>query len=435
MCKKAGNNKGIPEREVSEYKFSERECSKRECTEGVHIMFLLKLFVKDYKNTDSPAVREKYGTLSGVCGLILNMLLSVLKFMVGAMTNSVAIMADAFNNLTDCLTSILTILGFRWSAKPADREHPFGHARIEYLISLAVAGIILVTGYEVMRSSINKIIHPEPLYFTVWAIVVMVFSMVVKLWMMLFNKKLGAAINSNTLIAVGLDSRNDVLISGVTLFSVLFALLTGITVDGFVGALLALVFLRSGFNVAKEALGRIIGNPNSEDMAIDIKKIARSFDGVLGVHDLVIHSYGPGRDMASLHVEVSMDMSLADAYDIVEKVGQAVLEQLGIPMVIQLTPINLADERLQHVINVIQNLVAKEYPALHPNEFRIIDTTKPVKGSSDTMPKPVIVFDLEFPLEITRDNALMLRDSITQDVVKLLPGYDCDVNIEYGYVG
>jgi len=386
-------------------------------------MLFLKLFIKDYKDTESPVVREKYGTLSGVCGIILNMLLSVLKFMVGAVTNSVAITADAFNNLTDCLTSILTILGFRWSAKPADREHPFGHARIEYLISLAVAGIILITGYEVMRSSVAKIINPESVYFTIWAVVVMVFSMVVKLWMMLFNKKLGKAINSNTLVAVSVDSRNDALINVVTLFSLIFALLTGIIVDGFVGALLALVFLRSGYRVAKEALGRIIGNPSDGSLVNRIKEIVKSHKSVLGVHDLVVHSYGPGRDMASLHVEVPMDMSLADSHDIVKEIKHAVSEQLGIPMVIQLTPINLTDERLQNIITTTQNLIAEKYSTLHPNEFRIIDA----------MPKSIIVFDLEFPLEIAKGDALVLRDSIIKEIMKLLPGYDYEINIEYSY--
>jgi len=241
---------------------------------------LMKLFIKDYRQVDSPAVREKYGILSGVCGIFLNTLLAVSKFIVGSITNSVAITADAFNNLTDCLTSLLTILGFRWSAKPADREHPFGHARIEYLISLAVAGIILVTGYEVMRSSIAKIISPEPVYFTIWAVVVMGFSMIVKLWMMLFNKKLGKAINSNTLVAVGIDSRNDTMINAVALLSLIIASFTGIALDGYVGALLALVFFWSGYKVAKEALGRIIGNPSCGDIAAQIKRIVKSYGGV-----------------------------------------------------------------------------------------------------------------------------------------------------------
>jgi len=386
-------------------------------------MLLLRLFVKDYQNTESTVVREKYGILSGVSGIILNIILSVLKFIVGAITNSVAITADAFNNLTDCLTSLLTILGFRWSAKPADREHPFGHARIEYLISLAVAGIILVTGYEVVRSSITAIINPETLYFSIWAVVVMVFSMVVKLWMMVFNKKLGKAINSNTLMAVGVDSRNDVLINAVALISLIFALITGISIDGYVGVLLGLVFLRAGYNVAKEALGRIIGNPSDGSVATKIKEIVKGHEGVLGVHDLVVHSYGPGRDMASVYVEVPMDLPLKDSHGIVKEIRHSVDKQLGIPIVIQLTPIDLGDERLRNIVGITQDFIEKEHPSLHPNEFRIIDE----------MPKPIIVFDLEFPLEIRRDKALVLRDLIAKEVRALLPEYDCDINIEYGY--
>ncbi|MCL2378538.1 MAG: cation diffusion facilitator family transporter [Defluviitaleaceae bacterium] len=386
-------------------------------------MLLLKLFIKDHTNTESPQVRKKYGLLSGICGIILNMILAALKFLIGAITNSVAITADAINNLTDCLTSLLTILGFRWAAKPADREHPFGHARIEYLISLAVAGIILVTGYEVMRSSVSKIINPEPLYFTPWAVVVLIFSMVVKCWMMVFNRKLGNSIGSNTLLAVGVDSRNDVLINAVTLASLFFTLITGFDIDGYVGALLALVFFRSGYNVAKEALGRIIGNPSDGLVAASIKETVKSQEGVLGMHDLIVHSYGPGRDMASLHVEVPMDMSLADSHAIVEKIEHAVASKLGIPTVIQLTPIDMADERLQNIIGLAQNLINKNHPLLHPNEFRI----------KDTKPKPTLVFDLEFPLEIKRSNSLVLRDSVAKDIMQILPDYDCDINIEYSY--
>ena len=383
----------------------------------------MKIFIKDYHKTDLPTVREKYGILSGVCGIILNMLLSVLKFVIGTITNSVAITADAFNNLTDCLTSLLTILGFRWSAKPADREHPFGHARIEYLISLAVAGIILLTGYEVMRSSIAMIINPEPMNFTPWAVAVLLFGMVVKFWMFLLNRKLGKAINSNTLLAVGIDSRNDVLITAATLFSLVFTLFTDFIIDGYVGALIALIFLRSGYQVAKEALGRIIGNPNCGDMANDIKKIVKSYDGVFGVHDLVIHSYGPGRDMASLHVEVPMDMSLLDSHAIIEKAGNEVLEKLGVTLIVHLDPIDTADERLQNLIELTRNLLQIDYPALHAQEFRIINS----------VPKPKLVFDLEIPHE-HKKNAFALRDSVANIIKNAAPEYDCDINIKYGYV-
>jgi len=383
----------------------------------------MRLFVKDYAQADSPAVRERCGMLSGVCGIIINIVLSASKFVIGALTNSVAITADALNNLTDCLTSLLTILGFRWSAKPADREHPFGHARIEYIISLAVAVIILVTGYEVMRSSIVMIITPEPLYFTPWAVAVLVFSMGAKYWMYLFNKNLGKQVKSDTLLAVGIDSRNDVVINIATLLSLVFTLLTDFVIDGYVGALIALVFLRSGYNVAKEALARIIGNPSDKHVAAKIKEIVKSHDGVLGIHDLVVHSYGPGRSMASIHVEIPMDMSLRDSYDMINNVRHAVFKQLEIPIVVQITPIDLADVRLQNIISLAQEVVGKRHSYLLLNEFRIIDS----------MPKPILVFDLEFPLEITRAEALIVRDSIAEEMIKILPQYDCDINIEYSY--
>jgi len=384
---------------------------------------LIKIFINDNKQADSPAVREKCGMISGICGIILNTLLSILKFLIGGITNSIAITADALNNLTDCLTSLLTILGFRWSAKPADREHPFGHARIEYLISLAIAGIILVTGYEVMRSSISMIINPEPLNFTLWAVAVIVFSMIVKYWMSRLNRKLGNLVNSDTLIAVSVDSRNDVLINITTLIALLFTLISDYVIDGYIGALIALVFLRSGYKVAKEALSRIVGNPAERDVASDIKKIIKSHKGVLGIHDLVVHSYGPGRNMASLHIEVPMDMSLADSNSIVKKIRHESSEQLGIPVIIQLDPIDLSDERLRNISNLAQSIVEKDYAFLHPNEFRIIDAP----------PKPIIVFDLEFPLAITRDKALSIRDSVADSVRRYIPGYDCCINIEYSY--
>jgi len=382
----------------------------------------MKLFIKDYKQTDTPAVREKYGILSGACCIVLNVLLSALKFAVGALTNSVAITADAFNNLTDCLTSLLTILGFRWSAKPADKEHPFGHARIEYLVSLAVAGIILVTGYEVMRGSINMIINPEPVIFTPVAVAVLVFGMAVKFWMFLFNRKLGNAINSNTLLAVGIDSRNDVLITAATLVSLLFTLFLDFVIDGYVGVLIALVFLHSGYQVAKEALDRIIGNPTEKDVADEIRKIVKGYEGILGVHDLVVHSYGPGRDMASLHVEVPLDMSLAVSHDITEKAGSEVFEKLGVKLVVHLDPIDTADERLQGMIDLTRNLLQKNYPDLHAHEFRI----------KNSMPKPILVFDLEIPYEHKKE-AFALRESIVDGIKKAAPEFGCNINIEYGY--
>jgi cation diffusion facilitator family transporter len=385
-------------------------------------MFFAKLFIKDYKDTESPAIREKYGLLSGIVGIIVNLILAVLKFVIGTVTNSVAITADAFNNLTDCLTSVLTILGFRWSNKPADREHPFGHSRIEYLVSLAIAGIILITGYEVIRSSVEIIINPEVIDFTAAAVAILVFSMIVKVFMVFFNRNLGGAIKSETLLAIAIDSRNDVLITAGVLISLVFTQFTGILIDGHVGALLGLVFLRSGYQVAKEALGRIIGNPADTQVSGKIKEIVRAYDGVIGVHDLVVHSYGPGRDMASLHVEVPVDIPFAEAHEIVEKAANEVLEKLRISLVVHMDPIDTSDKRLQDLISLTRGLLKAEYPYLSAHEFRIVNT----------LPKATFIFDLDIPYEHKKD-ALALRDGICRHIEKFASGYICDINVEHGY--
>jgi len=361
--------------------------------------------------------------LSGFFGIVLNIILSVSKFITGSLTNSVAITADAFNNLTDCLTSLLTILGFHWSAKPADKEHPFGHSRIEYLVSLVVAGVILITGYEVMRSSINKILSPEPMIFTPFAVGVLLFSILVKLWMFIFNRKLGRTINSNALIAVGIDSRNDVIITSATLVSLVSTLFLDFIIDGYVGALIALILLRSGYQVAKEALSNIIGNPTERDMAADIKQIVKGYDGILGVHDLVVHSYGPGRDMASLHAEVSIDVPFMVSHDIIEQASSEVHEKLGVTLVIHLDPIDTTDERLQGMIELTRGILEREHSTLIAHEFRIINSK----------PRPRFVFDLEIP-HTNKNEALKLRDSIIHNIKNAAPEYDYEINIEHGYV-
>jgi len=286
-----------------------------------------------------------------------------------------------------------------------------------------VAGIILLTGYEVMRSSVAMIINPEPVSFSPIAAAVLVFGMFVKLWMSLFNKELGNAIKSDTLLAVGVDSRNDVLITAATLASLICTLFIDFTIDGYVGALIALVFLRSGYKVAKEALGRIIGNPTDRPLAAQIKDIVKSQEGVLGVHDLVVHSYGPGRDMASLHVEVAAGMDITTSHDIVEKAANAVMDKLGVSLVTHVDPIDITDKRLQGLVVLTHNLLQSKYPELNAHEFRILNAIH----------KPILIFDMEIPHK-SKKNAHTLRDAVANDVKKAAPEYDCDINIEYGYI-
>jgi cation diffusion facilitator family transporter len=384
---------------------------------------LLRLFVKDYQQTSSPKIREKYGRLSGVCGIIINLLLAISKLIFGTISNSIAITADAVNNLSDCLTSLLTILGFRWSNKPADKEHPFGHARIEYLVSLAVAAIIILAGWEVLRSSIAKIRNPEPVNFTIWAVVVMVLSILVKIWLMFFNKKLGKAISSDTLTAVAADARNDILVTLAALASLLIVHFTGLDIDGYLGAAISLVFFWSGYGVAKEALADIIGGANTVETVDEIKKTVLGIPGVLGAHDLVIHSYGPNQEMASIHLEIAAEASFAQAHQICEEAVTAVREKLGIELTVHADPVDTSNTKLQAMIVQIRDYLAQEFPLLNAHEFRIIEGT----------PKPKLVFDLEVPRSAKRDAATLARDSAAA-VVQAFPEITCEVNIEYGFV-
>ena len=388
---------------------------------------MLRLFVKNYEKTENVTVREKYGVLSGIFGIFWNIILAASKFVVGAITGSVAITADAFNNLTDCLTSIMTIFGFKMATKPADSRHPFGHARVEYLIGLVVAGVIFIAGYEVMRSSIEKIVSPEPVYFTPWAVGILVFAMAIKLWMWIFNNKLGRAIKSNTLLAVGIDSRNDVAITAVTLISLITTLFTDFVIDGYIGALIALIFIKSGFDVARDSLERIIGAPTDPELARSIKGLIKANKDVLGVHDLVVHSYGPGQNYASIHIEVCIKMSLEDAHKLSENVSLAVKNKLGVALTVHLDPIDTNDHRLQTITQKVRDAIEAAHPKLNAHEFRI-------KNSN---PKPTLVFDLEIPHAQKNKNAKKANAALRDDVVKMLKqlddGFEYDVNLEFGY--
>jgi cation diffusion facilitator family transporter len=282
--------------------------------------------------------RKRYGMRSGVYGICVNAALAVSKFVVGTAANSVAITADAFNNLSDCLTSLLTILGFRWAAAPADEQHPFGHSRVEYLTGLAVAGIIFIAGYEVMRSSISRIISPELVEFSWLAFAIVTVSILAKIWMWLYNRHLGRKINSETLAAVGTDSRNDVLITSATLVALVFSRFSDLPIDGYIGAAIALVFFKSGWDAGSEAVDRIIGRPTDPKTGESISQIVTAYPEILEAHDLVVHCYGPGRSMASLHVSVSADMTLGAAHEVADKAEKEVQEKLGIQLVIHVDP-------------------------------------------------------------------------------------------------
>ncbi|MCL2015811.1 MAG: cation diffusion facilitator family transporter [Defluviitaleaceae bacterium] len=385
---------------------------------------LLKIFVKDYQNTENQAVREKYGVFSSILGIVLNLILFVLKFVLGIVMNSVAVTADAFNNLTDCASSLLSFLGFKIANRPADKKHPFGYGRTDEIISLIIAGSILLLGYEFIRTSITNILVPVHITYSFLLIALLAVGSLVKVWLFIFNRKLGKAINSATLKAISIDSLNDAIITGVTFISIAFTAFSGIIIDGFVGVFVALMLIRSGYNIAKDNLNAILGNPVDKEKADQIKEIVSSFDGIVGVHDLIIHSYGHGRNFATIHAEVANDTLFHEAHILRETAEKAVLEQLNIYLTVALDLSEVNNQALNQLKERITSFLAKAYPTTNAHDFRITN-------SEDSRN---FAFELEVPHDFTQNEQARLVTSLEAIVTATDESYNCIVNLEYGYI-
>lgn len=290
---------------------------------------LLRLFVKNYTDTRNPAVRTQYGKLAGITGIFCNLLLFAGKLVVGTLCKSVSITADAVNNLSDASSSVVTLLGFKFAGKPADPEHPYGHNRMEYLSGLCVAVMILLIGAELVKTSVARIVSPEPVEFSLAIVLVLVGSILLKLWMAGFNRSLGMAIDSAALAAAAADSRNDVIATGAVLVSCVVGRLTGARIDGWTGLCVALFILWSGIGIAKDTIDPLLGMAPDEHLVRQITDLLLAQDKVLGVHDLMIHDYGPGRRFASAHVEMDYREDVLDAHERIDELERQVRRELG----------------------------------------------------------------------------------------------------------
>lgn len=299
---------------------------------------LIKRFIKNGSDNENPAVRSAYGKLAGKVGIVCNLLLCVGKFLAGIFSGSLSISADAVNNLSDASSSIINLIGFKLSEKSADREHPYGHGRYEYLAGFMVAALIIVIGAELLRDSIIKIIKPTEVLFDVLPIVVLSVSILVKLWMMIFYLKIARRISSDTLKASAADSRNDVFSTSAVLAALIISHFSGINLDGIMGAIVAVVILISGIGLVKEAINPLLGKAPSEEIVEKIREKILSYDGVIGTHDLMIHDYGPGRIFASVHVEVPAELTLTECHDIIDEIERDFLGS-GMNMLVHPDPI------------------------------------------------------------------------------------------------
>ena len=351
---------------------------------------LLRLFIKDREHTEDPDTRADIGKLAGITGIVCNLLLFAGKLIMGLLSGALSVVADAVNNLTDASSSVVTLLGFRMAQQPADEDHPFGHARYEYLSGLAVSALILVIGFELATGSIKKIIHPETVEFSYVTILVLVASIAVKLWMSLFFTKLGKTIRSTALSATAADSRNDCIATGAVLAGLLIGHYLNINVDGWFGLGVALFILWSGIQNAKETISPLLGERAEKELIEKLTKLVMSHEKILGIHDLLIHDYGPGQCYATLHAEVSSEEDPLECHELIDDIECDALEALNVHLVIHYDPVVLNDPEWNKVSAMLRKIVADIDPNFSIHDFRM------VRGSDRT----TLIFDVVIPFDM-----------------------------------
>ncbi|MBE6992418.1 MAG: cation transporter [Ruminococcaceae bacterium] len=381
---------------------------------------LIKTFIKDPDNVLSGSVRSAYGKLAGIVGIVCNIILFIAKLAAGLLFGSVSVTADAINNLSDASSSIVTLIGFKLGEKPADKDHPFGHARMEYLSGLAVAVMILVIGVELIKTSVEKIIHPSDVEFTVLTAAVLILSIAVKLWMSLFNKTLGKKICSSALEATAADCRNDVLSTGVVLLAGIISVVFDISIDGYAGLLVAVFILISGIGIAKETIDPILGCAPDESLVDYIRQKVEAYDDILGMHDLYIHDYGPGRRFASCHVEIDRNIDPLCAHDLIDNIERCFMEDDCIQLVIHYDPVVTDDEELNTMKAVVLERIHSIDPRLSIHDFRM------VRGFDHTN----LIFDMVIPSEFqcsTIELTAQVNDAVQMGDMKYYAVIDYDI--------
>lgn len=382
---------------------------------------LIKLFIKDYQNTESEAVRVRYGTLSGLVGIAINIILSVSKMIFGAITKSISIIADGANNTFDAISSIINLVGFKISGKPADDEHPFGHGRIEYVSALTLSFFILIMGVELIKTSIDKFRNPETVIFSVPAAIVLIISILAKLWLAIFNRNVGKRINSVAVNAIVTDSLGDIAATTCSLIALISSKFTDLPIDAVMGIVVALVIIYAGIDIIKGTIGPLLGEPPEKEIVDRLEKLVMSYDGVVGIHDLVLHCYGHSKIYGSLHAEVPADIDILHSHDTIDLIEKQVKEQLGIEISIHMDPI-INDERTHELKSEVNRIVKEICPEASIHDFRIVD------GPTHTN----LIFDALLPRKspLTEQE---FNDLITSKIKELDKKYFTVINIDRSF--
>lgn len=380
---------------------------------------LVKLFVRGSNEPDDPTVRRRYGTLTSTVGILLNFLLFVFKFIFGSISGSVAISADAINNLSDAGSSLISLISFKISAKPADREHPFGHARIEYIASMAVGVIILLIGFDLLREAVGKIFEPVAMTKRIYVIIVLVLSILAKLWLGVFYRKIGTTIDSEILRAASADSFSDVLSTSATLLSAIVWMAFDLNIDAYVGLVVSVLIMVAGLKILNENKNIILGSAPDPHIVEVIKEKALEDGRILGIHDLMVHSYGAGTTIASFHAEVDGKGDFFEAHDLIDNIEKQLLLDYNITCTIHMDPIVTDDERINSLRTSVSEIVAQISPTLRIHDFRC------VAGPTHTN----LIFDLELPFEEKRD-AGEICSLIREKIRELDETYFAVINVD-----
>lgn len=382
-----------------------------------------KLFIKDYKNTGDSSVREKYGTVISIFSIVCNTIMVIFKLIVSIITNSVSIRADAFNNLSDVGSNLASLFGFRLSNKHPDSNHPYGYGKMEYISGMIVSFLILLVGFEAITDALDKIIHPIIMEYSSVAIIVLFVSILIKLVMWYMNNKAGKAIESETLMAAGQDSFNDSITTFATLICLLFYKFTNINIDAYVGFIVSILVIKSGAEIFKGVMDTILGKPPEKQLIKDIEKLVMSHDYILGIHDLMMHDYGPSKQYLSLHCEVDASVNVIELHDVIDNIEMDIMREFNILTTIHMDPIDTKDELQNTLKPVVLDLVRQIDDEYNIHDFRV------VRGTTHTN----LVFDVLIPSEDHIEHEVLIK-MIQDKVHEYNKTYNCVINIDHSFV-
>ena len=386
--------------------------------------FLIRHFVENYEDVEKVSVRTAYGVLASVTGIFCNLFLFGLKWCIGFFLHSISIMADAFNNLSDAGSSIISLVGVKIAERPADEEHPFGHGRVEYIAALVVAFLVLEVGFTFFKDAISKIRHPQEMRFQLFSVVVLILSVAVKLWMSYFNKKLGKRIDSKVMMAVSADAIGDVITTSATIFSVVFLKLTGYNIDGFIGLGVSLVVMWAGVGIAKDTLEPLIGQAVDPKVYLQITNFVEKYDGVVGSHDLIVHNYGPAKSMASIHAEVPNNVDIEESHAVIDRIEREAMEKMGLFLVIHMDPVETEDKKVLAIKKDAEEIIKEMDKRVSIHDFRVV-------GGRD---HKNLIFDMVIPYEYDKEKQNDLREEFARRLREKNDRYHAGITMERSYV-